>query len=250
MGLFSRKKKPSPEEIAAQQQAEQQRIAQAAAALKEREEAAAREVKEKERQREEKTFANIEAKKKDIRMLEGAITAFEADRKKEALLAIKAKKEKKLSEAQIHMRNAKRFETRIKNYQARIQQNQSQLDALEDAANMIDQYQGVKQFNKDMQDYTLDVHGVEENLQDMREAMSGVQAVNDAFRVDADMNKPAYDEDETFADFEAEFADDVEESETVKIPSVPGTVPKTPAPASALEDEDDEIRKLEADVGL
>lgn len=250
MGLFSKKKKPSPAEIAAQEQAEQQRIAQAAAALREREVAAAREAKEKERQREEKTFGNIEAKKKDIKMLENAITAFEADRKKEALLAIKAKKEKKLNAAQIHMRNAKRLEGRIKNYQARIQQNQSQLDALEDAASMIDNYQGMKKFNEDIKESTLDVNEVEEKLQDMREVMSEVQAVNDAYLVDAEMHKPAYDNEEALADLEAEFADELEEPEVVNIPSVPGTVPKMPTPASAMEDEDEEIRKLEADVGL
>lgn len=250
MGLFSKKKKPSAAEIAAQQQAEQQRIAQAAAELRNKEEAMAREAREKERQREERTFANIEAKKKDIKMLEDAVTSFEAERKREALLAIKAKKEKKVNEAQIHMRNAKRLETRIKNYQVRIQQNHSQLDALEDAASMFDSFQGVKKFNNDMKESTIDVNDVDEKLQDMREVMGSVQAVNDAFLVDAEMHKPAYDNEDALAELEAEFADDIDQSDTVNIPSVPGTLPKMPAAASAVEDEDEEIRKLEADVGL
>eukprot|EP00177_Eucheuma_denticulatum_P006269 GFKZ01011436.1.p1 GENE.GFKZ01011436.1~~GFKZ01011436.1.p1 ORF type:complete len:252 (+),score=72.31 GFKZ01011436.1:440-1195(+) len=251
MGLFSRKKKPSAAEIAAAQQAEQQRQAQAAADAKAKKEAADRAEREKVRAREDKTLNDITAKRKDIDQLERAVVTFEQDRKKEATLAIKAKREKRVNQASIHLRNAKRLETKIKQYQVRISQNQSQLDALEDAHFNLDGANAIKTFNQNMEGLKQDVGEVDQQLQDMRETMDDVTAVNQALEGDVNLYGSAVDNEDELAALEAEFADQLGDTTAADIPAVPGTVPTMPPPqASAAADEDEEIRKLEAGVGL
>lgn len=250
MGLFSKKKKPSASDEAAAQAARAQAAAAQASAAQAAKEAQARAAANTKKSQEERTLANITAKRTDIKQLQRALDGFDEERRREAGLAIKAKNEKKINVAKAHMRNAARLKQRIAQYETRIVQNQTQLDALEDTASNVQAVDQMQDFNQNMQGMQQDPDQINDTLQNMRDVMDGVNDVNLTLQADAQLNKGIYDTDDVLGDLaelEAEFADD---TPVQQIPSVPGEVPKMPTAAAPAASEEEEIRRLEADIGI
>lgn len=249
MGLFSKKKKPSASDEAALQAARAQAAAAQASAAQAAREASARAAANDKKAKEERTLSNITAKRTDIAQLQRALNGFEEERRREASLAIKAKNEKKINVAKAHLRNSNRLKQRIAQYETRIVQNQSQLDALEDAAFNEQGIDSMQNFTANMDGLQQDPDQINETLQDMRDVMSGVNDVNLTFQADAQMNKGIYDTDDVLGDLddlENEFAEDT----PLEIPSVPGEKPQMPTAPTPAASEEEEIRRLEADIGI
>lgn len=249
MGLFSKKKKSSGADEAAAQAARAQAAALQAAAAQAAKDAQAREAADAKKAKEERTLANISAKRTDISQLQRALNGFEEQRRQEAALAIKAKNEKKINVAKAHLRNANRLKQRIAQYDTRIIQNQGQLDALEDAAFNVQGLDNMQSFTHNMEGQQQDPDQINETLQDMRDVMAGVNDVNLTLQADAQMNKGIYDTDDVLGDLE-DLENEFGEETPLEIPSVPGEKPQMPTAANPAASEEEEIRRLEADIGI
>lgn len=278
MGLFSRKKKPTQAEQqaaaaaqAAQQAAAAQAAHQAAAArAKAQHDAAAQQaaaqaaqrkaVADELRGKEDKSLVDISAKRKQIVQLEGAISRFEDERKLAVQAAVKARHAKRDAEMKAQLRNVKRLEARSKQYQNQIVMAQQQLDALEDAASQRRILQDNKDFVQNIDDMKLDEEEVGEALQDMRDALQNVNDVNLTVQADAKLNSSMYDMDDAEAELDA-LELELGAEPTDAIPNVPGEVPTLPAPmpsatskqpsaSTITQSEEEEIRRLEADIAL
>lgn len=215
-------------------------------------EMAAKAAADEEERKERKILADITAKRKDIQQLQRALNGFEEERRREAALSKKAREQKKENEARSHLRNATRLKKRMEQYEQRVITNQTQLDALEDAAFQRQGIQNISNFTENIGEMQQDPDQIDDTLAKMREAMDGVNEGNLAFQADSNMNQSAYDTedlDAQFAALDAEFADE-EPEPTAVIPSVPGTVPKMPQSANPISQEDEEIRQLEAGIAL
>lgn len=270
MGLFSRKKKPTAAglqaeqaaqaaqaavatqaaaaAVAAQQQAQAQRVAA--------EDAARQAAASDQRRTEEKILADITTKRKHITQLERAVSRFEDERKQAVGAAIRARNAKKDSEMKAQLRNVKRLEARSKQYQTQIVMAQQQLDALEDVASQRRILQDNKDFGKLLGEVSVDADEVQDAFQDMREAIQNVNDVGLTVQADSQLNGSMYDMDDADAELNAlaaEYEDDV----TTTIPNVPGEVPNVPVvkpqmPSSSTvtQSEEEEIRRLEADIAF
>lgn len=256
MGLFGKKKKQAAADEAAAAVARQQAAAAAAAAQHQAQVAAAeaeRKAKaEAEKSKEEQAMANITAKRQDIKQLERALAGFEADHKRLTALALKARQEKRVNDMKTHMRAATRIKNRINQYNNAVIKNQEQLDALEDVSFMNQNNEKTNVFVGNMQGMAVDAEKYEENLQDMREQMDAVNDLKDISQADANLSKTAYDEEEYMAELDALEAEQSAAGAASEIPAVPGNLPKMPvaaAPTTTLSEEE-EIRKLEAGIGM
>lgn len=255
MGLFSRKKKPSPDvpsaashsAQAARQAASQQAASQQAAAQQAAEQTAKKAADQRKISEEESTMKKIADKRKDILQLERALVGFEAERNKLLRLALKARREEKENEKMAHMRAAKRLATRIKRYQDTVVSNQTQLDALEDAAFLNENANKNKGFVTDLTELAVDRDEIDNDIQDMRDAISGVNEVNLTFEADASMNKGIYEDEDAMLELD-ELESKMAKDAASQIPSVPGTTPAMPAAAPVNASEEDEIRQLELEL--
>lgn len=266
MGLFSRKKKekvpapaaarpvgaaPAPPQ-AAPSAPPAVPVAHAAVNAPTPRELAAKAAADAEERRERKILADITAKRKDIEQLQRALNGFEEERRREAALAKKANQDGKKTEAKAHLRNATRLKNRMAQYEQQVITNQTQLDALEDAAFQRQGIQKISDFTDNIESMKQDPEQIDDTLAKMREAMAGVNEGNLAFQADANLNQSAYETDDLEAELAAldeEFGT-TEAQPTAALPSVPGTLPTMPDTSAAMSKEDEEIRQLEAGIML
>lgn len=259
MGLFSRRNKKSEAEAraaemaAAQQRAAQQAVAEQMAAQQAAAKAAAakKAAADQERAKEEKIMANTTAKRRQIEVLERAIKRFEKERAEEARMALAAQKAKNKNEARRHADKAKRLKDRIESHDNQIRVLQQQLYALEDTGAHLNHINQMTETTSVINDVKIDADTVSDALQDMRESVQAAQDVQDTLKADANLYGAQEDPEDLLAELAEEYGDDVTES----IPSVPDENPKMPAAAQAasktpVDAEEDEIRRLEADIAL
>lgn len=267
MGLFSRKKKVSREASA---EADAAAAAASAAAIKaeqdralkarlDAEATAKKRAADEARRKDEKTLADITTKRKEIKELEKAMQRFEDERNEAMRSAVKAKGLKRDTEMKSHLRNATRLKNRIAQYQNQVNLAQQMLDALEDAAMQRQNLDSTTAFVDNLNEIKIDSETVENKLQDMREVIQGVNEVNLTVQADAELNKNAYDLDEAMDELDALEAEIGQEA-TQSIPNVPDKAPVMPtipagAPAAAASSsisasEEEEMRRLEADIAI
>lgn len=256
MGLFSRKKKPAAAEEAPRAQAPQAAVAtrnaqqvQQVHHAQQAQEAAKKAAEQQKIAEEERTMKKIADKRTDIKQLERALGGFEAERNRLKQLALKARQEGKENEMKAHMRAATRLQQRIKRYQDMVINHQTQLDALEDAAFNKEGVQKTKAFVEDMDELAVDRDEIDKNLEDMREAIAGVNDVNLTFEADSSMNKGIYDDEDAMAELDALEAQQAQGAAS-EIPAVPGETPTMPVAQAANASEEEEIRKLEAELAM
>lgn len=255
MGLFSRKKNKAQaaleaEAAAAERLAAQRRAAEQAATQLAAQQAAERKAKaDREREKEDKIMSNTTAKRKQIEQLERAIKRFEEERAQEAGLALAAQKAKKKSEALRHAQKAKRLKDRIENYDHQLSMLNDQLVALENTGTNNNFIVQMKETTELMNEVKIDADVVSDTLQDMRESLQAAQDVQDTIKADANMYGPSADAEDLLDELAEEFETEV------SIPDVPVENPVMPGPArvtskTPAETEEDEMRRLEADIAL
>lgn len=260
MKWFSRKKKGASSTVPAaassatpvQPAVPAEAVARAAAVDQRR--AEERRKQEEVKQIEQHNVDAITAKEKQIAMIEKALKGFEEHRQREAKLALRARQMKKTVDTKMHLRQAKRFETRIAQHETMLAKYQDQLAALQDVATHRQQTEANKKFAEQINTLALDVDEVDDVLQEQQAAIEKVQNITTSIQADSTLNPASTEMMDMEAELDALEAEFSEPAVTA-IPPLPDTTPAMPAVSlptatSTITTEEDDIRRLEQQVAL
>lgn len=125
--------------------------------------------------REERMLAEITAKRRNIKMMEVAVSNIESKYREATLAVSNAEKE-----LEARSRDARRLKTCIEHYKKQILVEQQQLDNLEDESAFAHQHEANMAFKRDLEQYNINFEDVDDALRDMRAAIAASQNEKDA----------------------------------------------------------------------
>ncbi|EGD77235.1 hypothetical protein PTSG_08328 [Salpingoeca rosetta] len=163
----------------------------------------------------------------------------------------KAKAARKKEQAMPHLRHRKRVMKQIGLVNGQIDNLTNQRFALENATTVAESVKQMKAGNEALKKQGLDIDRMQDEMDDIADEMQKLDEVSDL------MSQPLFgeqfDDDELFAEFEAETLEDEELGEDVELPDVPESEIQAPAakeeekePAKAKATEQAELEDLAA----